>query len=138
MEDIIKRLRSFYYLVSLPSLALFILALITADVPLVDDQIRYIILVALYFVALVSIPLTSFNMRRAISKSENLPEEQQIPMLTKAYKKRIIAVCIVAYLCSPIYVITVERGCSYMMIIVTIMLLLLYPTKQLVFHKIDE
>lgn len=137
MEDILKRLRTFFWLISVPAVAFFGLALITAEQSLVDNQIRYMMLVCLYLFALIIVPLTSYYMRRAYSKNESKPEEERWCNLAKAYKIRLIALNVISYVSTPIYIVTVERGCVYMVGIVTIVLLLSFPTRRYVF-RIEE
>lgn len=137
MEQIIKRLRTFYYLLSMPAPVVFALSYFTAEAPLVSERMRYILIVALYLLALVVVPVTYHVRRKAANKSNATDDAQQTQKFVRAFKIHTIILNVISYLCSVWYVITVEKGCCYMFAIVTVILLLSYPTAQFVFHKTD-
>ncbi len=135
MDNLINELRRFYYLTSIPTLAFFLIAYLTADVPLVDDNTRYLMLVTLYVVALVLVPVSSYKMRGAIIKGIDMSEEERVPKLRKAYKIRLWSLNAISYLVSPFYFITVEESSVYLFAILTVVTLLSFPTKQYLTHN---
>ncbi len=138
MDQLISDLRRFFYLTSAPALAIFVIAYLTADVPLVDDRTRYILLVVLYALALVAVPVSSYQLRTAIIRGIGMSDEERLPRLRKAYKVRLWSLNALAYLISPFYIMTVERGCVYLFAIVTIVILLSFPTEQYLTHNQDK
>ncbi len=135
MEKLFAGLKRLYLLVSSPAVVLFAICYFTADEPLVATQTCYVLLVGLYFVALMVVPISSFIFRRSVRKSEDLNETEQIPIIRKNYGIRIWALNGVSYLTGPIYLITLEEGCVYLFAIISVVVLLSYPTKQYLINK---
>ncbi|MBR6249570.1 MAG: hypothetical protein IKR17_00055 [Bacteroidales bacterium] len=133
MENLLSQLKRFYMLLSAPALAVFALCYFAADEPLVLEQTRYYILIVIYILALVSVPVSSFIMRRAVDKCAGLSEQDQVATYNRAYRIRLITLNVISYLCGPLYVVTLEQGCCYLFAIVTIVILLSYPTRSFVF-----
>ncbi|MCF0190547.1 MAG: hypothetical protein HUJ96_04710 [Marinilabiliaceae bacterium] len=125
-----------YYLFwSIPPLLLFGLSYLTADLPFVSDTVAYAIICVYSLLVLLSIPTSSFFMRRTYDRLEGKPEEERKPALEKVYKIRIMLLNVISMMSAVIYMITCQSNCIYMFLIMTVVILLSYPSRQYVYRQ---
>lgn len=130
METFLKSLRTFYLFASIPPLAFFALFYFAAGDCLVSPKVSYILLLVLYGLSFLGIIVTSTYLRRTAARCENMVEEDREKSFGLAYKIRIILLNTLSFMSGIIYFITVVDGCVYMVGIMTIIILLSYPSKQ--------
>ena len=138
MEDLLVVLKRFYLLVSAPALAVFGLCYFAADEPLVVEQVSYILCVIIYILALIVVPVSSLILRRAVNKCAGLPEQEQVATYNRAYRIRIISLNVISYLCGPLFVVTADKGGCYLFAIITLVILLSYPSQNFVFSAQNQ
>lgn len=135
MDTLLERLRTYYLLFSVPALAIFALTYFTAaDEPLVEPKTAYWTLIVLYVAALVVVPVTSYILKKAVKKCEGTDRDTQADIYARAYRIRIASLNVVSYFTGPVYLVTLERGSVYLFAILTVIILLSYPSSQYVFH----
>lgn len=135
MDTLLERLRTYYLLFSVPALAIFALTYFTAAEPLVEPKAAYWTLIILYAAALIVVPATSFVLKKAVKKCEGNDRDTQADIYARAYRIRIASLNIVSYFTGPVYLMTLERGSVYLFAILTVIILLSYPSSQYVFHE---
>ncbi|MCQ2227179.1 MAG: hypothetical protein MJZ01_04615 [Bacteroidales bacterium] len=135
MDSLLKQLRQFFLIASVPPLAFFALFYFAADESLVNERLGYLLLVLLFLAALVAIPLTHWLLKRAEAKCEDKPEEEQIVIFGKAYRIRIVTMNVLSFLSSLAYFVTVVESCIYMTGMLTILILLSYPSRQYIIRE---
>lgn len=134
MESFLKSLRNFYLFASIPPLAFFALFYLAEDGSLVSQQTSYILLMVLYVLALVGIPATSIYLRRTASRCEDKPDDEAEKSFGLAYKVRLVVLNVLSFMSGMFYFITAIEGCIYMVGILSIVVLLSYPSRQYVMH----
>ena len=135
MEDLLKNLKSFYLLASLPPLAFFALFYFAApEEPVLEMKATYYLLIALYVIALVAIPATSIHLKRSEAKCEGKTDEEKAEIFGRAYKIRLVCLNVLSFLSGLCYFLTSQEGCYYMVGIMTIIIVLSYPSRHYIMH----
>lgn len=137
MEGLLKSLRQFYLMASVPPLAFFALFFFAADEPLCDARMSYMLCFFVYLAAFVSVLATHAYMTHTEKKMADMDEEQAILKFAKAYKVRIVTLNVVSFFSSLAYFITVVESCYYMTLILTLLILLSYPSRQYILRDND-
>lgn len=137
MESLLVRLRRFYLLLSLPTLALMALAYMAADIPLVDDKTNYYVKTGLFMLALVFVPVSHWVLKRAVRKCDDQPDDVQAKIYGKGYKIRLTMLNVVSYLSAICYFVTVDEGSLLMFGCMAVVVALSYPSRQYVMRDQD-
>lgn len=130
MEKFLKEMRRTFLLTSVPTLFFFALAFFAADIPLFDQRTHYMILVCHFVLALVTVPTTSWYLRKVISNTSTDVENSEFTKLARAYRIRITSLNGISYLTSAVYYVTLETSCIYLFGIMLIVVLLSYPSQK--------
>lgn len=139
MEALLERLRKFYLYVSIPALPIFALFYFLTDEAVVTDAgMQYYSLVGFFLLALIAVPVSSFMLKRAVSKGAGKSDEVQAAMYEKAYRLRLWVLNGLAYLSGPLYMISGEEGCVWMFAIAVVVVLLSYPSHQYVIRDREK
>lgn len=129
----LNRLKRFYLLTTLPTLAFFALFyFVTTEALILDAEVNYYLLVGFFLLALIAVPTSSVLLKRAVRNGAGKSEEEQVVLYEKAYRIRIWVLAGLAYLSGPMYMLTKEDGCLWMFVIAVVVLLLTYPSEQYV------
>ncbi len=115
---------------SIPPLAFFALFFFAADEPLCNARMSYLICFLIYLSAFVGVLATHAYMTHTEKKIADLDEEQQTLIFSKAYKVRIVVLNVISFFASLSYFVPVVESCYYMTLILTLLILLSYPSRQ--------
>lgn len=120
---------------TIPPVVLFALLFFAADVATTTVEQKYFITVVLYMLAFLSVPLTSWLLRRAINKNMDGTDEERLAKIGPTYKIRIAILNVVSIVNSFCYLITLERGCIYLFAMMSMLILMSFPTNNYLLQK---
>lgn len=138
MEQLLKQLRRFYYIISAPALAAFGAALLLADRATLSVEADFYIKTSLFLLTLICVPLTSFVFKRSLKKIDTLSEPDFLKTAGRSYRFRIVTLSVISYACSLLYFLTADSSYSMIFVIMTVFILLLYPTAGLFGYEKTE
>ncbi|MCQ2204712.1 MAG: hypothetical protein MJZ15_09755 [Bacteroidales bacterium] len=138
MSTFLKTLRQFFLVASLPPLAFFALFYFSADEPLVDERMHYLLMVILLLLILVGVLVLHFYIKNAEKKCIDKPWNEQTRIFGGAYKVRIVSLNVLSFLSSLLYLVTVDMNCVYSAGMLTLLILLSFPTAQYIGNGVDS
>ena len=140
MEEFLSKLRKTYLRTFLPSIVVFAIALIVTRYtePFVDMLMSVRIMIALLTLTLVAFVTSYFSLRSARTKTADLKGEQRYDIYARAYNTRIMVMSILSALSSIAYVITKDSNDIYLVVIITLLVLLYYPSEAFISKQLGD
>lgn len=140
MEQLLPRLKRFYFRTALPAVGIVILAAIITHLRGLESDIEkaFVPMVTLLIATFVTWIVTSIIMRRAISRCKESEEAERPAIFERAYRIRIIALSAIAVVSALVYSYTADTNSAYLSVIVSLIIGLTYPSKTFVGNAIDN
>ncbi len=135
-----SKLRKTYLRTFLPSLAVFAIAIIVTRYtePFVDMLMSVRIMIALLALTLVAFVASYFSLRSARTKIADIKGDQRYDIYAKAYNTRIMAMSVLSALSSIAYVITKDSNDIYLVVIISLLVLLYYPSEAFISKQLGD
>lgn len=130
MENMLKELRTFYLMASVPPLAFFGLFYLSAGEPLVGQRVDVVLLTVLYLAAFLAVLVTNRIMAHAEGKCDGVDAETRFRVFGKAYRVRIVVMNVLSFCSGVAYLLTVNSGCAYLVGLISVLVLMSYPSRQ--------
>lgn len=140
MEEFLKKLRKDYAIAFVPSLAAFGIALLVSKFagPFTDTLTSVRIMIVLLVFTLIAFLVSYFQLRQARAKLPELEGEKKYETYAKAYNTRIRSMSLLSVLSSAAYVLTQDTNDVYLVIIISLLVLLYYPSRAFIEKQIGE
>lgn len=140
MEEFLKKLRKDYARAFVPSLAIFAIALCVGRItePVADVVTSVRIMIVLLLFTLIAFIVTYFMLRSTRSKLQGMEGEERLATYAKAYNTRIRVMSILSALSSIAYMLTQDSNDIYLVVIISLLILLYYPSQAFIEKQIGE
>lgn len=140
MEEFLKKLRKTYIKAFAPSLVMFCIALCVGHFtqPVADLATSVRIMIVLLAFTLIAFLVSYFKLRTTRSKLPELDGEKRYEAYEKAYCTRIVSMSILSGLSSIAYMLTQDSNDVYLVVIISLLILLYYPSKAFIEKQIGE
>lgn len=140
MEEFLKKLRKNYAKAFVPSLAIFGVALCVGHFtqPLADIETSVRIMIVLLAFTLIAFLVSYFKLRSTRTKLPELEEGERYEAYAKAYYTRIVSMSVLSGLSSIAYILTQDSNDVYLVVIISLLILLYYPSKAFIEKQIGE
>lgn len=141
MEEFLKKLRKDYTIIFVPSLALFAIALLVGRFtnPAVDMLTSVRINIVLLLFTLIAFLVSYFKLRSTRAKLPEIQDEvARFEEYAKAYKTRILSMSILSGLSSIAYMLTQDTNDIYLVVIISLLVLLYFPSQAFIEKQLGE
>ncbi|MBQ2321298.1 MAG: hypothetical protein II375_01900 [Bacteroidales bacterium] len=140
MEDLLRELRHYYVRAFLPTIVFFIACFVatrlTGGQPKLDIGTSSYIMVALLGATFIAFIVTWFILRNAKAKAAE--SKGDYAPFAKAFKARILCMCVISALSSICYIFTVDSNSVYLVVITMLLVLLYYPSESFIGRQIGS
>ncbi|MEE1348186.1 MAG: hypothetical protein U0K36_09955 [Bacteroidales bacterium] len=140
MEELLAKLRKDYLIAFLPTIALFVIALCIGRFtePMTDLVTAVRIMIVLLLFTLIAFVVSYIALRRARTKITEMEGEKRYEIYAKAYNTRIRSMSILSGLTSVAYALTQDSNDIYLVVIISLLILLYYPSRAFIEKQIGE
>lgn len=137
MKTFLKNLRQFFLIASIPAVAFFALFYFAAGEPLVNERMHFLLMTILLLLIMVGVIALHAYLKHAEKQCIDKAWDEQTHIFGKAYKIRIVCLNVMSFLSSLLYFITIDMNCVYATGMITLLVLLSYPSKQFISNGVD-
>lgn len=140
MEEFLNKLRKDYLKAFAPSIAVFIVALIVCQLtePFTDMMTSVKIMIVLLLFTLIAFVVSYFKLRQTRAKLPELEGEKKYEAYAKAYNTRIRSMSLLSCLSSIAYILTQDTNDIYLVVIISLLILLYYPSQAFIEKQLGE
>ncbi len=140
MEELLTRLRKDYMRSFIPTIAIFAVALCIGHFtePFADMLMSVRIMIVLLLFTLIAFIASYVILRRARTKIADLHGDERYATYAKAYNIRIRAMSLLSALSSAAYAFTQDSNDIYLVVIISLLILLYYPSQAFIEKQIGE
>lgn len=140
MEEFLTKLRKDYLTAFAPSLAMFIIALCVCHFtePFADMLTSVRIMIVLLLFTLIAFLYSYFKLRQARARLAELEGEKKFETYAKAYNTRIRSMSLLSGLSSIAYILTQDTNDVYLVVIISLLILLYFPSKAFIEKQLGE